>query len=460
MGLLGVVNLSFNIANRYEINELREVMKDHSKAIANINFVNEQQTKRINLVIEGLDVTNKLLEKVHYDLQVTAQLFNIKLVLDNIEAELDFLVGEIRRDIQNVIHAADGKMTPDILPFGVLWELLIKARETKGFIPLFNEDSLAFYYPIMEVSVTLDSFVVSVPMGAFSVFQAYRIHPFPTNVDGNTLIMKLENDLVLISADHKMMAESHSNQLSNCKRVLDLIICLGSAFMLKGLESQDICTRRLILGLSNVFSCSYYEEEVSVRFLQTNRFTYLFTREPTPITVSCNGAETVTKMVKGVQRLHRGCDVNSKHYHVAGYNKLSFTIGRRERTHKSIVFSNLVPYNYTVFKHHKIELLQDNVSQDSGANWYNIVSVSMCLFIVIALALLGCSSRWVHKWCIRKITMMLEAAVAAGDVRGVQNECGGTSTDAADEAGQRAIPGATAGQLAVTVRHTSSDERE
>jgi len=59
---------------------------------------------------------------------------------------------------------------------------------------------------------------------------------------------------------------------------------------------------------------------------------------------------------------------------------------------------------------------------------------------------------------------MLEAAVAAGDVRGIQNEGGGTSTDAADEAGQRAIPlGATvrtAGRLAVTVRHTSGDERD
>jgi len=99
-----------------------------------------------------------------------------------------------------------------------------------------------------------------------------------------------------------------------------------------------------------------------------------------------------------------------------------------------------------MFKHHKIELLQDNVSQDSGANWYYIVPMSLCLFIVIALALLGWYSRRVHKWCIRQVKMMLEAAVAAGDERGIQNECGGTSTNAA--------------RLAVTVRHTSGDERD
>lgn len=402
LGLLGVVNTAFNFVKEAELRELKRVTGEHSIILTNIKLNDVKQTLKINEVILGLNRTSQLVSHLDFTqhLYVSLHLLNINVILNNIEAELDFVVHEAKKTIDMLTEAAAGHITPDILTFKQLTEILHNASTSLNFKPIFDLDSLHYYYKIMDISISYDALIISVPMGLLDSFYTHQIHPFPTVIDGNTVVLKTDFDLLLLSEDHSYTVESHSSILSSCRNAPKLRVCMGGDFILKNFEAQSPCTRRLISGSPNASYCSFDHYEAQEEVLQTIDATYLFLKEETTVAINCDGEEAFTVHFRGNYQVEPHCDIVSKFWSLRG--DVSFNEFMTSSLHhrKAVFWVKEHFVNLTIPVLPNIEGLgkQNSFSifHPHANNYIPWVSVLIAVFITIFV--LGC---WLlrHKMC-------------------------------------------------------------
>jgi len=133
--------------------------------------------------------------------------------------------------IQNVVDAANGRVTSALFPVKDFLYALDIGKKEYELTPLFDLQGIHHYYPLLESILTTDAIIIHVPFQSQDVFEVHQIEPFPFSVNGTIMTLDLPPSIVLISKDFALYAVGQLTDLQRCKtEYLHLYHCPASLF--------------------------------------------------------------------------------------------------------------------------------------------------------------------------------------------------------------------------------------
>ncbi len=82
---------------------------------------------------------------------------------------------------------------------------------------LYTGDIIQYYYPLLEIILTIDDIIVFIPFKSMGTFEAYQIEPFPFNINQSVMTLDSTSSLVLVASDFSLYSIGNMNALKLCK---------------------------------------------------------------------------------------------------------------------------------------------------------------------------------------------------------------------------------------------------
>ena len=143
----------------------------------------------------------RVLNSVTARLDALTDLFLLDQSFTVLEASLHSVVSQNAAVLRSLVDAANGRVTVDMFPVEDLLYIIYVGRSAFKLQPLFTDKFLHHYYPTLEVCLTTAAVVIHVPFKSLDTFEAYRLEPFPFNVNKSVMIVDLPSTLVLVADD-------------------------------------------------------------------------------------------------------------------------------------------------------------------------------------------------------------------------------------------------------------------
>ncbi len=228
----------FGTAMQSDVDELRD-RYNKLTVVANANNraiqINCQKLARLDRHVAELGMyVNRMklaLDQVFETLNSFYDFLTLTQALPALENTVNSLLHVNQQIINNVVDAAQGRVTPNLFPVKDFMHALELGEKEYGLIPLFSIKGVHHYYPLLTSFLTTDDIVIHVPFQSKDVFEAYQIEPFPFSANGTTIILNLPPSIVLISKGFTVYAAGSRSDLQQCKsEYLSYYHCPASLF--------------------------------------------------------------------------------------------------------------------------------------------------------------------------------------------------------------------------------------
>ena len=248
------------------------------------------------------------------------QLFTLSLMISQLES----LTNDLKRHhdawIEDIVNAAFNKVTSQLLPLEQLKEVLSFGTTHYSLIPIFAEKMAAYYYPLLESTVTTKYVLVSVPFKTKTqLFSLFRIVPFPVMVGGHLVKLDIDYEFVMVSTDGQLIEELSHDTIQKCKTgYKHLFVCPATLFSFKppvharcplALVTPTLTSEEALKRCS--FESVIRKKDAGtfhVHFLHSHYF-YFF--DETPVSLTCN-RKTSTLIAKGAHSCPDNCHLTSQ----------------------------------------------------------------------------------------------------------------------------------------------------
>ena len=285
-----------------------------------------------------------------------------------------------------IVSASQGTVSPSLIPLHTLRSVLIEARVKHNLIPIIDTE-LVLYYPFLVGSLYSDCLTISIPFRPQHVLTAFRIHPFPFEVNSIVSVLQAPSDLLMFAQGKDMYSMMEESDFRNCNSgVFGLTVCMDTSFPEHSIHPTS-CVRSLLLSLDLTETCRFKEVKLTLPFVKTvNQNHYMFFENKTRATVVCNDVKSQFT-VHGAYVLPVTCSFNSLTMNIEAVGSLT----RKYTPYvPNLTFvTPRMPLNTSLSLPRKLEripatrkqsLLMDH-SVTSGLSWFAAFTV---LFLLIS----------------------------------------------------------------------------
>lgn len=105
--------------------------------------------------------------------------------------------------LRDLFEAAHHRVTSHMLPLHTLHKVLSNAQSELRLTPIFPFDSLKYYYPSLEASLTPNCIYVHIPLKSDMGFSLWEVSPFPFFYNDSLFTLDLKDSVVLVSNDER-----------------------------------------------------------------------------------------------------------------------------------------------------------------------------------------------------------------------------------------------------------------
>lgn len=206
------------VALRERFNHLVQIASSNKRTI-NLTCKNlARLVQHVSSVATYLTYLKTAFDNLLQDVQTAFAFVGFNQALPTLEDAVNSLVHTNARIMQNVVDAAQGRVTPTLFPVHDFLHVLRLEKMEYDLNPLFDINGLHHYYPLLESFVTSDALVIHVPFQSKDTFEVYQIEPFPFEVNHTLMTLDLPPSMVLISKDFTVYAEGSVADLNKCKQ--------------------------------------------------------------------------------------------------------------------------------------------------------------------------------------------------------------------------------------------------
>ncbi len=230
-------NNIFGTAIQRDVDELRDRYNQLTALASADNRevqLNCQKLAKLDQHVSDLGLyVNRLklgLDRVFASLDSFYHFLVLNQALPSLENVVNSLMHTNQQIINNVVDAANGRVTPTLFPVRDFMHALEVGKEYE-LTPLFDIRGVHHYYPLLTSFVTTNDIVIHVPFHSNNVFEMYQIEPFPFSANASLMTLDLSPSIVLISADISLYSADSLSHLSQCHtEYLSYYHCLASLF--------------------------------------------------------------------------------------------------------------------------------------------------------------------------------------------------------------------------------------
>lgn len=259
----------------------------------------------------------------------------IDQVLHVFEASLNSVLSINEAIIRNLVDAVNGRVTTSLFPVEDLLHTLEIGQSTYKLTPLYSQDMIQHYYPLLESTLTTDAIIINIPFKSLDHFDAYEVTTFPFSVNNSVMILDMNPSLVLIAKDFALYAVGDLAALMHCKSsYLHLYHCSSNQFAFLPVV-KGICEVALTRSeASAALSLCPYKHVVSQPIFHRNfhGFHYFYFTENFYVSVTCPEGNTYEEVI-GHYAVQDACHVRSSklttypsRFHLAFTAKLSYRV--------------------------------------------------------------------------------------------------------------------------------------
>ena len=350
-----------DLRGRY--NQLLNIARTNNKAIS-LNCRNiARLEKQITELASYTQHLGDLIKVMWFKIGATYQYILIGHALSALENVVTTLLDTNHRITQNIVDAAMGRVTTSLFPEKDFKRVLDIGRRVYKLSPLFDEQNIHHYYPLVESLLTSEAIVIHVPFKSDDVFELYRLEPFPFTVNNSVMILDAESSLVLVKDDFSVYATDKFSTLSMCRsEYRNLYFCPASLFAFLPVKGAGGCEVVLTKeDASEALSLCPYKQLVP-KIMYHSSFHgnhYFFFTEALYVSVVCPNGTTYQE-VSGHFAVPTVCSLKSDNFHVFP-----------EKSHEgfiSNITSNIYPINSLNNLNLTIKFVTNTVSEFSFTN--------------------------------------------------------------------------------------------
>ena len=277
--------------------------------------------------------------------------------------------------MQNVVDAAHGYVSSNLLSIQDLKYAINVAREKYALTPIFTTEEIIHYYPLLNSFLTTDSIVINILFRSSHRYQLFEIEPFPMMLNNSMYMLDGSKTLVLTNDEHSSYAKMSNEDLKDkCHtNSIGIYYSPSSMFSLIPVRETGVCEMQLLMTNSTrSLDICPYKQIVKGSFHHTlfmNKHYFIFP-EFVEVTIRCPEGHTY-KRVKGIIQVRRECALTSlvvanikEHTHQENLPPHS--------NHLQELSLNISHINYIINKLHHLYLR--NISSFSGAVKLNLPS--------------------------------------------------------------------------------------
>lgn len=248
-GLGELSRLVFGTAMDSDVEELRDQYTAlHAIAVATDKEVrlNSRNIARLQQNLHDLssytNILSTSLNEALQDLRRWRTLGLLDQALPVLENAVTSLLYTNQQVVGNLVDAARGKVTSSLLPVSDLLHALDIGASRFNLKPLFDRTGIHHYYPVLKAGLTTTSIIIYIPFQSGHQFEAFRVEPFPFQIEGVAMTLDLESLIVLVNKDYTLYATIDISTLDKCKTEFSYqYLCQSSLFAFFPVSGAGVC---------------------------------------------------------------------------------------------------------------------------------------------------------------------------------------------------------------------------
>ena len=239
---------------------------------------------------------------------------NINQILLSVGSYLGYLIESYDVLLNAVVLASRNIVSPHLLPPSELQDILLVAKNTYRFEPLYDTDKLENYYHVLSVKFVKGIVFVFVPFASALFFNLYHLVPFPSLIKGDVVELNIEEHYLLLNQNYDAVSVAENAKFGEVCVALAAqnYLCQASNFHFVPAFKFD-CLINLVLHSRPSPECSFRKVNKSIAFYHSSPYTYIFSKELLKFTISCGGEPSLTSL-RGTFSLSEHCGVYSPNY--------------------------------------------------------------------------------------------------------------------------------------------------
>ncbi|XP_071520555.1 uncharacterized protein [Panulirus ornatus] len=363
-----VLGTLFGVATQREVQAVQDNVYvafswlDAHEKLLQVTIQNTHKyVRKINEITRGVNRVHSQLAEHMRGIKKIQRIVTIAEVVDVILEQTDYFVSQFNTFLSDLLWAHEDKVTPTLLPFSVLTDLLSRAKVLWNLEPVYEGEWVDFYYPLLEVSIAQDTLLVSIPFNSNFRYTLYNIIPFPSFHKDSLHVAVIYRNLVLLSENLTTVAYPGLEDIRRCRKGINqLRLCHAYLLTFHAIQ-EDSCELAVIRNSSLVDKCTFVEKkDLMPQHAHLNQAMYIFFPVRERLTVTCQGSNTTTTSALGLYISPDYCTLKSKHLYLLPSRK-RFTHYTHTLQHLyKVDWLNVSEEEYVVVNHDIEELPPNN----------------------------------------------------------------------------------------------------
>ena len=292
----------------------------------------------LNTVVERAKTLSRQFHSISTQIASLENIFLLSYYLNELDSDVHLLQERATTLVASLVNAGLSRVNSQLLPVDHLRAALHHAKSNFSLTPLFKEEELEFYYPLLETTLTENSILVHIPLKSEVMYHAYTVLPFPIMVNNSLLSLVTHSDTVLVAADFMSVSLTQSTVLAKCRSsYLHIHVCPAYLFALLPAESTPCELAVVRNNTAAIHSSCKFEPVFPSRpsyHAHIDGTQYFYFKEAASVTLIC-GSRHTNVIAQGYYAAPDFCEVRS--------SAISTLPSRQHRGFNYTIPSSLVP---------------------------------------------------------------------------------------------------------------------
>ena len=322
---MGVVGKTlFGTATDDDVVKLSQRTDDMGKRLEAIGRLVEAEytngarlTKGVNEMVTQFNTMTEALNNSSLNSSLFHRTVLFLSQLDLLETTIDRVILAREDVIRDIYLAAESKVGTHMLSPPTLEQVLVDTQARLHLNPIFPPNLVAFYYPLLESSLSLNCILVHIPMKSNLEFSLWTVHPFPFFSNKSMLTLDVEESLAIISHDRRWIDSLPSDTLQKCKHSeLSSFICPAYLFTLRDVDEEP-CLFSLISTNVTSEDCNLTRHNPQhIYHVHIQNLQFFFFPQEFAVSILCENQESRRLVITGPLVVNDHCEVRSHRIHI------------------------------------------------------------------------------------------------------------------------------------------------
>ena len=327
------------------------------KSFSTVLEVFSQVNIKLKVIRKTINVISTSLETINNQTNQLKQFSLITTSLMLFSNQAHHLANDLRALTSNLVLASNGEVVPSLLPEKELLRILLLFTADSNRQTLFPTNEIHLYYPYLTAILYPDTLHILIPLMPSQSFEAFRIHPFPTTLNGTTIIATFNEDIVLRSSNGKSISTISNTDFEDCKHAIPKLTICFDLIIPETAYLAPSCAKSLMTNLPGANTCMFDELVLETPFHTSfNHTHYLFFPDITAIVITCNGTHK-DDIIQGAYAFPTSCSLHSNIISLKAHHTLYAT---GHPSHLSVNYDVMLDFNNTSIPNTHIRFLTTN----------------------------------------------------------------------------------------------------